>query len=84
MNATIPVRGSSTAVVVPLTEKVTVPVGVPVASTGLTVAVNVTPCPTTDGLGALSTTVVEPGCRTVTVTGPAGTDEPTTLTALTW
>ena len=60
----------------------TVPVGSPVASTGLTVAVKVTSCPTTDGFGAFNTTVVEPGLGTSTVTGPAYADG-TVLIALT-
>ena len=71
VNVATPAASSGTGVVAPLAVKVTVPVGVPVASTGLTVAVNVTFCPTSDGFGLLSTTVVEPGCGTVTVTGPA-------------
>jgi hypothetical protein len=47
---------------------VTVPVGVPVAGgTGLTVAVNVTPWPNTDGSSELDTVVVVAGSVTVCV-----------------
>jgi hypothetical protein len=56
-------------VATPLTVKVTVPLGTPLARFGLTVAVDGTLCPTKDGFGAFSRTVVEPGFGTVTVTG---------------
>ncbi len=62
-----PAASRATVTGTPLRVKATVPVGVPVASAGLTVAENVTFSPTKDGLGALRTTVVEPGCGTVTV-----------------
>ena len=62
-----PAASSGTEVDTPATVKVTAPLGVPVAATGLTVAVKVTVCPTEDGFALLVTTVVEAACGTVTL-----------------
>jgi hypothetical protein len=63
----VPFRGTVPSVVVPSTNA-TVPVGVPVpGATGVTVAVNVTDCPSPDGFAEDTTVVVVAAVFTVWV-----------------